>query len=221
MKEIELITVPGQFALEELDQALQEARETGFHPILQGDAADYELVLEGMEQGDEPDNILREAEKIVVPEWFERRIAGTPLPCDDDDCPSESGSDAFLRIVTHLDPVADEPKPEVLIRNFKVPDAWHAFAHLAWGGWNKSPTAAEHCAIHRYWAEQYGAEVVSITSNEVQCRVSRPPTDRESAIKLAQAQYVYCEHVVDQANQSITALAASLVNSKYWYFCWE
>jgi len=220
--EIELITVSGAEALVELREALAEASETGYHPILVGDATDYDQILEGIEQGEEPEAILPKAERISALEWFSASLDDGGRDSNlSEDWPTGTEIEEEMGIITHLDLRTYQPKPEVLIRNFKIPAAWQAFAQLSWGGWNDCPSPAEHCAIHRYWAEQYGAEVVSITHDTVQCIVARPPKDRESAMKLAIEQYLYCGDIVDQGCQSITALAASLVNSNYWYFWWD
>ncbi len=221
--ENELIAVSGADALDELRQSLAEAPETGYHPILVGDAADYDQILEGIEEGEDPEAILSKAERISASEWFmaEQDDGGLDSDLLSGEWPSRGEIEEEMGIITHLDLRTHKPKPEVLIRNFKIPAAWQAFAQLSWGGWNDCPTPAEHCAIHRYWAEKYGAEVVSITYDTVQCIVSRPPTDRDAAMKLAIEQYLYCGDIVDQGCQSITDLAASLMNSDYWYFWWD
>jgi len=49
---------------------------------------------------------------------------------------------------------------------------------------------------------------------------SRPPT-REAALELAREQYVYCSDIVDQGVQTLSALAAVLMQSAWWYFWWD
>jgi hypothetical protein len=89
------------------------------------------------------------------------------------------------------------------------------------GGWNACPFPWDHCAVHRYWQQQYGAEVVSVTHDIVQCDVSRPPTDRQAALSLAEQQYYYCADIVQQGVGTIEALAALLLKGRYWYFWWD
>lgn len=215
VREIEVVAVPGEDAIVELDVALNEAEATGFHPILMGDAADYEVMLERMEQGEEAEQILRKAVEVSVPDWFDsqpgsERVNGKSAGHV---TPTES------RLVTHLDPTTRLPKPTVLVGVFKVPAPWHTFAHLSWGDWNSCPSPAVHCAVHRYWMERYGAKVISITSQAVQCQLTMPPTDREAALQLAHEQSRYCRSLVH--GPSLVNLAERLVNAKYWYFRWE
>lgn len=213
VKEIELITISGQDAIAELSFALREAAETGFHPILVGDQADYDRILEGIEEGPLPETILAEAMEIDATQLL---AGGSEEPTDNprDDTINAAG---YRGIITHLDHSTGEPKSRVLIRNFKAPASWQAFAEMAWGGWNSCPSPKVHCAIHRYWAERYGATVISITSSEVQCMVTNPPTDYESALRLAREHFAYCSHIA----KSVGALAHNLINAKYWYFAWE
>lgn len=213
VKEIEVITISGQDAIGELSFALREAADTGFHPILLGTPDDYDHILEGIEEGPPPEVILEQSSELDNSQLF--------TPVADDAAPMTavpSHSTAGYRgVITHLDRATGEPKARVLIRNFKAPAAWHAFAHLAWGGWSSCPAAKVHCAIHRYWAERYASVVISITSSEVQCLVANPPTDLESALQLARQHLAYCNDLA----QPVAVLARTLVNARYWYFCWN
>jgi hypothetical protein len=49
---------------------------------------------------------------------------------------------------------------------------------------------------------------------------SRPPT-RKAALELAREQYVYCSDIVEQGAQTLSALAAMLMGSGWWYFWWD
>ena len=215
VKEIELITISGQDAIAELSFALREAAETGFHPILVGDPVDYDQILERIEAGPPPETILDDSLEFDAAQLFEVN--------DDSDEPADNAGDAaidvagYRGVITHLDHSTGEPKSHVLIRNIKAPASWHAFAEMAWGGWNSCPSPKVHCAIHRYWADRYGATVISITSSEVQCMVTNPPTDYESALQLAREHFAYCSDTAE----SVSALARNLVNAHYWYFWWD
>ena len=107
---------------------------------------------------------------------------------------------------------------------FIVPtqNGWEVPAYLYWGGWNDCPTPEEHYVTLKYWHEQYGAELVSISGDVLELR--RPEgtaLTREQAIKVAQQQYLYCYDIVHQGVGSISALAASLMKSRWWYFWWD
>lgn len=118
-----------------------------------------------------------------------------------------------IRITTHLEPLSRKPKTQILIGLLQVDAPWEVFAICNWGGWNDSPLPAEHCAVHRYWASRYGAEVVSITGDVVQCVVARPPVEREGSLHLAREQFLYCYDNVTQWLGSIKALGRSLLKA--------
>ncbi|MBI5726174.1 MAG: DUF4253 domain-containing protein [Planctomycetes bacterium] len=94
-------------------------------------------------------------------------------------------------------------------------------AFLKCGAWNECPEAAVHCAFHREWQAEFGAEITGMSGDIVECTVANPPLNKEVAIKLAWQQYWYCADIVGQGCESISNLAATLLNSPYWYFWWD
>jgi len=70
-----------------------------------------------------------------------------------------------------------------------------------------------HCAINQYWQKEFGAEIVGVSSDVIECIVKNPPRDKETAIKLAWQQYWYCADIVVQGCESIANLAATLLNA--------
>ncbi len=221
MNEAQLITVAGKDALAELDRLRGQYSSTGLYPILLGDAEDHERILEGL---DKPPNVaatLEQSHRINPACWFREKSAAEPDYHQDEEGEWPKFPPEELGIVTHLDVVTQQPKNEVLIGLWRVAASWELFAHLDWGAWNGCPAPAEQCAIHRYWGSVYGAEVVSITSAIVQCMVRRPPHDRDTSLRLAREQYVYCYDIVEQGVGSIAVLAAGLLGSRYWYFWWD
>lgn len=221
MSEIRIINVAGKNALAELDRLREEYPATGLYPILLGDAEDHDRISDGRGEAVDVTLTVAESWKIDPAHWF-REKAESQLELD----PSEEGAwpdspPGKLGVITHQDILTQKPKKEVRIGLFRVFAPWEVFAHLNWGGWNDCPFPAEHCAIHRYWESHYGAEVVSVTGDVVQCLVSRPPKNRDGGFRLAREQYVYCYDIVDQGVQSIAALASGLLNSRSWYFWWD
>ena len=79
----------------------------------------------------------------------------------------------------------------------------------------------ENCAAFRYWGEKYGAKIISITHDIVECTVERLPKDPEEALELAEEQYAYCTDLVDQGTGTLENLAASLLVSHTWFFWWD
>ena len=74
--------------------------------------------------------------------------------------------------------------------------------------------------LHR-WHRSYGAELVVMTHDILEFSVSRPPRSRADALELAREQYRYCADIVDQGTESVSNLAATLLNGTTWYFWWD
>jgi hypothetical protein len=102
-----------------------------------------------------------------------------------------------------------------------VRDSTEVPAALGWGAWNACPSPEEHVAVMRRWSDRYGAQLVGISSDVVEMKVSSPPKDREAAMQLAGEQFAYCEDIVTQGTETISALAATLLNGTSWYFWWD
>ena len=94
-------------------------------------------------------------------------------------------------------------------------------AYLRWGNWNACPAPEVHVAVHRKWRAQYGAEIVGISGDVIDMRVTKRPKTREEALALAKEQYLYCSDIVLQGTETLEALAASLMDSDWWYFWWD
>jgi hypothetical protein len=60
-----------------------------------------------------------------------------------------------------------------------------------------------------------------MSSDVLEFRVARSPTTREAAVELADEQYSYCPDIVTQGCETISNLAASLVNARVWFFWWD
>lgn len=120
-----------------------------------------------------------------------------------------------------LDYLAGKPFPEAVILLIPTADPTTIPAHLRWGGWNANPPAEHHVAALRSWRDRYGAELVTLTHDVMELRVERRPQTREEALDLAREQYRYCSDIVDQGVGDLSALAALLMTSDWWYFWWD
>jgi hypothetical protein len=94
-------------------------------------------------------------------------------------------------------------------------------AYLGWGGWNTNPPAEYHVAALRSWRTRYGAELVGVSSDVMNLKVSSRPATRDEALALAREQYEYCSDIVDQGDGTLAALASMLMSSDWWYFWWD
>jgi len=92
------------------------------------------------------------------------------------------------------------------------------------GGFDARPPRTQKCNVVRVnqpigvWSY---AELVGLSHDVMNVRVQRRPRTREAALELAREQYVYCSDIVDQGVQTLSALAAVLMESDWWYFWWD
>lgn len=119
------------------------------------------------------------------------------------------------------DALSNRPHQQVYLALVQTKDFTKVPAILRFGDWNACPRPEIHVALLRYWRDKYGAELVSLAGDILECRVSKRPQTREEALTLAKEQYAYCSDIVDQGVGSIQALAASLQISDFWYFWWD
>lgn len=98
---------------------------------------------------------------------------------------------------------------------------WEVPAYLRWGDWNACPPPEYHIAALRSWHHDYAADLVGMNGDTINLRAASRPKIRETATKLARQQYAYCPDIIDQGVGSISALAASLMASEWWYLWWD
>jgi hypothetical protein len=89
-------------------------------------------------------------------------------------------------------------------------------AHLKLGGWNATPEADVMVAMLRKWQRDYGAEIVAISDNAMDIRVTRKPATREEAMVLAREHHAFCETEGTRAEA-----AAELMQMNWWHFWWD
>jgi hypothetical protein len=89
------------------------------------------------------------------------------------------------------------------------------------GDWNACPPPEYHVAALRSWHNAFGADLVGINRHTMNLRAAGRPTTREAAAKLARQQYAYCPDIVDQGVGTVSALAATLMTSEWWYLWWD
>jgi hypothetical protein len=98
---------------------------------------------------------------------------------------------------------------------------WEVPALLAWAaGESLDMTGADHLSVLHFWHESYGAEVVAMGLDQLECLVSDHPTDARGAFELAVQHYAYCPALMDNLAPAMGALAATLFG-RHWYFDWS
>lgn len=76
-------------------------------------------------------------------------------------------------------------------------------AYLRFVDWNECPIPEEHVGIFKYWYEKYGAEIISMTGDVIECTVKNPPRTKEEALSLANEQYLFCADIVDRVRKQL------------------
>ena len=194
--------------------------------IVCGLKSEVELLEESFEMDDRtPAEIIAEFEQVDAVSWFaERRKQfenGWEMYLSENLGEWPAGDLGKMGYTLAHDILTGEPKADLLGLRIKVGASWQIPAYLRYGGWNDCPHPAVHCAVWKYWEERFGAKIVGASSDVVEAHVAQPPASREQAIQLAWEQYFYCYDIVDQGVETISNLAASLLNHESWYFWWD
>ena len=217
------IEVSGNDAVETLMRLRREFASSSEYPFIIGDADELARLGDGEEvENRTVEQIVSDSLEIDVVKWFEEQR----------DRNANDGIEGFVgewptippdkwAITAHRNMLAGKLKPKVFLGLAKVSAPWHLPAVTKYGDWNDCPPAHEHCAIHRYWNAEYGAEILSVSPDVIECIVERPPRTRDTALALAWQQCFYCFDVVLQCAGTVERLAATLLDSEYWYFWWD
>lgn len=120
-----------------------------------------------------------------------------------------------------METLTGAPLDKVVIVTLPTADFTTIPAYLHWGNWNGCPAPEYHTAALRSWRERFGAELIGLSHDVMNIRVKKRPPTREAALELAREQFVYCSDIIDQGVQTLSALAAVLMESDWWYFWWD
>jgi len=219
------IEIAGVDAITTLHSYRSRYSITREYPFLIGDREDLERIEETAEFNErEPSAIVQASLGFSTAEWMAQRrkeAEEDEFAVDEimGEWPGEISEKGSIGL--HKDVVSGRIKAKVFIGLAQIEQPFQLPAILRYGAWNDCPEPEVHCAIHRQWQERFGAEITGISGDVVECAVKNPPRDRKAATALAWEQYWYCQDIVDQGCGSISNLAATLINSNYWYFWWD
>lgn len=218
----ELIAVPGDEA-EARCLSLRTEGRGRFWPVILGGREDVGRLAEEIAHAEATPEVILEAARTLEAEAI---LGELRAQFEDDMHPAEpeawpAEAEASGALVAPFDILSGQPKFPAYIAKVPTCDSFAVPAWLRFGGWNECPPPERHVALFRRWQETYGAEIISVTGDIIECTVERPPADRDAAVKLAWEQYVYCPDIVWQGVETVTALAATLLKNRYWYFWWD
>jgi hypothetical protein len=226
---LDYIECKGAEAMSRWQDLRNQFQTTGKYPFLVGGEQDLTLQTEAAEDDSrEPAQIIKQSLQMDAQTWLNERREMLEAEFDEDGLarnliigqwpdkfPQQKGITINRKTITGVF------KPLFYIGLAEVEQPWMLPAIVKYGGWNECPDAAIHCALMKYWVDQYGIEIVTIAGSIIECMVGNPPTTRDKAMALAWEQYLYCNDIVDQGTETISRLAASLINAKYWFFWWD
>lgn len=230
----ERVTVPGAQALAEWEKLKTAGR--GWPVIIGGDN-DLERIADQCTMADprvsgvsipglevrSPKDILAAAAELTFPadlqKWsgaYQADDLGAPVG----DWPPKADAGTPGPSVA-IDIVSGKFHDRVHILLVPTKLGWEVPAYLRWGDWNACPPPEYHVAALRSWHSDFAAELVGINGDTIDLRAATGPKTRESAMKLAREQYGYCPDIIDQGVGTISALAATLMRSEWWYLWWD
>ncbi|HEX3356756.1 MAG TPA: DUF4253 domain-containing protein [Tepidisphaeraceae bacterium] len=224
----------GKSAIDLWQQLMDLAGRTKHWPVLLGEEED---IANHRELSEMNNGLIQEtldfANKIEVPSWFALKEAERLEdfkkynPGEDPAnflTPVGDWPDSIMpsnNFFTPFDTLSRKPLARIVMGLIPTTICWESPAFLRLGGWNECPDAALHCAVQKYWQQQYDAVIVAATHDVVEMKVRRPPMTREAAMKLAKEQFIYCQDIVEQGTQTLSRLAAGLLNGSAWFFWWD
>lgn len=202
-------------------------------PVIVGDDEALRFVAEQFAQGGfaeggetrDPAAIIRASANVRLPDALRDGYAnqGTPEdpmpPLEKGEWPAQASPEPGLTIASEV--LTGRPFARVHILVLPTQHGFEVPAYLKWGGWNECPSPEMHVAVLRRWHAQYGAELIGISNDVLNLRATRRPATRADALMLAEEQTYYCIDIVDQGVGSVSALAAGLMASDWWYFWWD
>ena len=80
---------------------------------------------------------------------------------------------------------------------------------------------SEDIATVKYWYEKYGAIPASITYDEMEFYVERPPQTLEENKKLAVEHYAFCYGLLWGCYDTLEEAASTIYKNVQWYFWWS
>ncbi len=207
--------VPGQKAITSWRDLRTNAPGLGYWPVILGDDRTFEQTKKSLEASAKfVGKRSAGSGHISAEKFFEARAEelGDEFP---------AGSWPVKPVAPHTFYLPSEFDKRTVMGLLPASDSSKVLQILNYGDWNACPPVHEHVAVHNYWNERYGAEIVCLSSDILEMHVDRRPANREEALALAREQYLYCSDIVEQETGTIQELAAGLMVSDAWFFWWD
>lgn len=215
---IHALVLPGRDALGAWDRLRQGSAESGRWPVLLGDGWSVRAHADATRAtSDGPEPIVRRARALDLDAWIASRLARVEPP--EGQWPEDAGESPPARFRVLRDEL-DLPVAELALALIPTREAAEVPAWLAFGNWSECPEPTVHVAMIARWQERYGAEIVAVTRDTIELRVTRPPADRDAATALAREQIAYAPSLLAQGTRSVAEIAASRIGATTWSLTW-
>nr|WP_319396600.1 DUF4253 domain-containing protein [uncultured Desulfobacter sp.] len=202
---------------------LREEGKGQFTPVILGNPKELSILLDGIsEPSPSPEEIIKTSQNIEMKKFMEqRKLEDEEYYANVELGQWPNSAKPSNDLTGHTGIFTSRPLKQVLICKVPTPNSWEVPAYLFYGGWNECPSAEEHVAILKYWNEKFGAEIITVKNDVIECTVSSPPQTRDEAMALANEQFFYCADIVYQGTDNLANLASILKGGKTWFFWWD
>jgi hypothetical protein len=198
-----------------------------FNPKERGPGESIEEILAAAGTIKFPDDLYkRRRDRYAEAAVYFKQIASVADFKDDEaieaplgEWPAENSYGAGFTVVDDFE--TRQPRPIARIALIPTDDPTEIPAYMHYGRWNECPPPSYHVAALRAWRDRYGAELVGMSADVLNLRVSRKPETREEALELAREHYAYCNDIIDQGVGSYRKLATGLMACDWWFFWWD
>ena len=215
--------VPGGQAVATWASYRQRAEHTHLWPVLLGDDESLDTLTDTQDTWADRSagEILVQAAQLEPEAWLAERAdrEGRFRVPPRGEWPTHAPATSQFAVLSDL--LQGRPRTTVKLALVPAEHGWQVPAMLRYGDWNECPPPEVHCALLKKWEAEYGAELVVMTGDSIEMAASRPPRDREAALRLAHEQFVYCADIVLQGVGTLDALAATVLDARVWYFWWD
>jgi Domain of unknown function (DUF4253) len=108
-------------------------------------------------------------------------------------------------------------KPIVTLAYIPAQSSADIPAYLKLGSWNAVPEAEVFVSLLRKWRRDYGAELVALSTDTMDIRVTRRPVTQQEALVIAREHAKFCP----STEVTLAERAAELMQLDWWHFWWD
>jgi hypothetical protein len=154
---------------------------------------------------------------LDVPAFFAQRAAGLAAPD-----PATLTVDPAALAWAERAPQFAFTSRDTVIGLVRACHGWEVPGLLSWSGAvNYDLDGAHHVAVLRSWQQRYGAELVTLTVDQLELLVARPPRDPATIVQVAVEMLAYCPDLDVQGTGMVAVLANEVVPHRRWSFWWD